>query len=62
MTGFALGLGLAITLVGIPILTLVLASVRPLLAGERAMANMLLGAEHPAARRSRRRATGCSGG
>ena len=49
MTGFAVGLGLAITLIGIPILTLVLASVRPLLAAERAMANALLGADIPAA-------------
>jgi hypothetical protein len=45
VTGLALGLGLAITLIGIPILTLVLASVRPLLAGERVLANSLLDAE-----------------
>jgi Putative sensor len=45
VTGLATGLGLAITLVGIPLLTLVLASVRPLLAAERAMANALLGTE-----------------
>lgn len=45
VTGLATGLGLAITLIGIPILTVVLASVRPLLAGERALANVLLDAE-----------------
>jgi hypothetical protein len=44
VTGLAVGAGLAITLIGIPILTLVLASVRPLLAAERALANALLGA------------------
>lgn len=49
VTGFSTGLGLAITLIGIPIITLVLASVRPLLAAERKMANSLLGAELPAA-------------
>ena len=49
MTGLATGAGLAITLIGIPILTLVLASVRPLLAAERAMANALLGTDIPAA-------------
>jgi hypothetical protein len=49
VTGLALGLGLAITLVGIPILTLMLASVRPLLAGERVLANTLLDAEVPPA-------------
>jgi Putative sensor len=49
VTGLSLGLGLAITLVGIPILTLVLASVRPLLAGERAMSNALLGTQIPSA-------------
>jgi hypothetical protein len=48
VTGLALGLGLAITLVGIPLLTLVFATVRPLLAGERALANGLLGADIPA--------------
>jgi Putative sensor len=48
VTGLSLGLGLAITLVGIPILTAVFATVRPLLAGERALANGLLGAEIPA--------------
>jgi hypothetical protein len=45
VTGLATGLGLAITIVGIPILTLVLATVRPLLEAERAMANALLGAD-----------------
>ena len=49
VTGLATGLGLAITLVGIPLLTLVLASVRPLLAGERALSNALLGTEIPRA-------------
>ena len=49
VTGLALGAGLAITLIGIPILTLVLASVRPLLAFERGLANSLLGAGVPAA-------------
>jgi Putative sensor len=49
VTGLATGLGLAITLIGIPILALVLASVRPLLAGERALSNALLGTEIPAA-------------
>ena len=43
VTGVATGLGLAITLIGIPILTLVFASVRPLLAVERALSNALLG-------------------
>jgi hypothetical protein len=47
VTGLAFGLGLAITIVGIPILTLVLASVRPLLEGERLMSNALLGTELP---------------
>ena len=45
VSGLALGLGLAITLLGIPILTLVFATVRPLLAGERAMSNALLGTD-----------------
>ena len=49
VTGLATGLGLAITLIGIPLLTLVLASVRPLLAAERALANSLLGSDLPAA-------------
>ena len=56
VTGFSVGLGLAITIVGIPILTLVLACVRPLLAAERAIANALLGARIP--RRPRARAGG----
>ena len=45
VTSISLGLGLAITLIGIPILTLALASVRPLLAVERGLANALLDAE-----------------
>jgi hypothetical protein len=48
VTALATGLGLAITIIGIPILTLVFATVRPLLAFERAMANSMLGAEIPA--------------
>jgi hypothetical protein len=48
VTGFATGLGLAVTLVGIPLLTLVLASIRPLLAVERALSNSLLGTAIPA--------------
>ena len=47
VTGLATGLGLLITIVGIPILTGVLASVRPLLAAERGLANTLLGADIP---------------
>ena len=47
VTGLSLGAGLAITLIGIPILTLLLASVRPLLAAERGLANALLGAGIP---------------
>jgi hypothetical protein len=43
VTGLSLGLGLAITLLGIPILTAVLAGVRPLQALERGLANALLG-------------------
>jgi hypothetical protein len=49
VTGLSTGLGLAITLIGIPILTLVLASVRPLVAAERRLANALLGTQLPAA-------------
>jgi Putative sensor len=49
VTGLSTGLGLAITLIGIPILTLVLASVRPLVAAERRMADALLGTDLPAA-------------
>ena len=45
VTGLATGLGLAITLIGIPLLTLVLASVRPLLGTERALSNVLLGTD-----------------
>ena len=48
VTGLSLAAGLAITLLGIPILTLVFATVRPLLAFERAMANSMLGADIPA--------------
>jgi hypothetical protein len=47
VTALSTGAGLAITLIGIPILTLVLATVRPLLAAERGMANALLGAGIP---------------
>jgi hypothetical protein len=47
VTGLSLGVGLAITLLGIPILTLVLANVRPLLVAERGLANALLGAKLP---------------
>jgi Putative sensor len=49
VTGFSTGLGLLVTLIGIPLLTLVLASVRPLAAAERALANELLGAGIPGA-------------
>ena len=49
VTGLATGLGLAITLLGIPLLTLVLASVRPLLAVERSLSNSLLGTDIPPA-------------
>ncbi len=49
VSGLATGLGLAITLLGIPLLTLVLASVRPLLAAERSLSNSLLGTDIPAA-------------
>jgi hypothetical protein len=47
VTGLATGLGLAITLIGIPILTLVLATVRPLQDLERRLANALLGSDIP---------------
>jgi hypothetical protein len=47
VTGLSLGLGLAITLLGLPILTLVLANIRPLLMAERGLANALLGAHLP---------------
>jgi Putative sensor len=49
VTGLSTGLGLLITLIGIPLLTLVLASVGPLAAFERALANELLGADIPGA-------------
>jgi Putative sensor len=49
VTGISLGLGLAITVIGIPLLTFVLATVRPLLAGERALSNALLGTQIPPA-------------
>jgi hypothetical protein len=45
VTGLATGLGLAITIVGLPVLTLVLATVRPLLAFESGVANALLGTQ-----------------
>jgi hypothetical protein len=48
VTGLSTGLGLAITIVGIPILTLVFATVRPLLALERGLSNSLLGTVIPA--------------
>jgi Putative sensor len=44
VTSISVGLGLVVTLIGIPILTGVLATIRPLLAVERALANSLLGA------------------
>jgi hypothetical protein len=47
VTGLSVGAGLAITLVGIPILTFVLANVRPLLMAERGLANALLGTRLP---------------
>jgi Putative sensor len=47
VTGLSLGAGLAITLLGIPILTFVLANVRPLLMAERGLANALLGTRLP---------------
>jgi hypothetical protein len=49
VTGLSLGAGLLVTLLGIPILTGVLASVRPLVQLERALANALLGTRLPAA-------------
>jgi hypothetical protein len=48
VTGLATGLGLAITIVGIPLLTLVFATVRPLLALERSLANSMISADVPA--------------
>jgi putative sensor protein len=53
ITGLATGVGLLITLIGIPLLTLVLASVRPLAALERTLANELLGADIAAPPRAR---------
>ncbi|HET8758740.1 MAG TPA: sensor domain-containing protein [Solirubrobacteraceae bacterium] len=47
VTGLATGVGLAITIVGIPLLTAVLASVRPLLAFESELSNALLGTRIP---------------
>jgi hypothetical protein len=47
VTSLSLGLGLVITLLGIPVLTGVLASVRPLLAFERTLSNALLGTAVP---------------
>jgi Putative sensor len=47
VTGLSTGLGLAITIVGIPLLTLVLAATRPLLIFERSLANTLLGTSLP---------------
>jgi hypothetical protein len=48
VTGLSTGIGLAITIVGIPLLTLVLAATRPLLMFERGLANTLLGTRLPA--------------
>jgi len=47
VTGLSTGLGLAITIVGIPLLTLVLAATRPLLMFERGLSNALLGTHLP---------------
>jgi hypothetical protein len=47
VTGLSTGIGLVITIVGIPLLTLVLAATRPLLMFERGLANALLGTELP---------------
>jgi putative sensor protein len=47
VTGLSTGLGLAITIIGIPLLTLVLAATRPLLMLERGLSNSLLGTELP---------------
>jgi hypothetical protein len=47
VTGLATGLGLAITIIGLPLLTLVLAATRPLLMFERGLANALLGTSLP---------------
>jgi putative sensor protein len=45
VTGLSTGLGLAITIIGIPLLTLVLAATRPLLMFERGISNALLGTQ-----------------
>jgi Putative sensor len=47
VTGLSTGIGLVITIVGIPLLTLVLAATRPLLMFERGLANALLGTNLP---------------
>ena len=44
VTSLATGLGLVVTLIGIPVLTLVLVTIRPLLGLERGLANSLLDA------------------
>jgi Putative sensor len=44
MTSLSTGLGLLVTLIGIPVLTLALATIRPLLGLERGLANSLLDA------------------
>jgi hypothetical protein len=49
VTSISVGLGLVVTLIGIPILTGVLATIRPLLAVERGLANSLLEARIAAA-------------
>jgi hypothetical protein len=49
VTALASGLGLVVTLIGIPLLTLVLATIRPLLGLERGLANSLLDARIAAA-------------
>ena len=49
VTALATGLGLVVTLIGIPLLTLVLATIRPLLGLERGLANSLLDARIAAA-------------
>jgi Putative sensor len=52
VTSLATGLGLLVTLIGIPVLTLVLATIRPLLGLERGLANSLLDARIAPARLS----------
>ena len=47
VTGLSTGLGLAITIIGIPLLTLVLAATRPLLVFERGLSDALLGTRLP---------------